>query len=368
MQSTSKLSYQIALTLISGIGDVLAKNLISYCGSAEAVFKTPKQTLLKIPGIGRATALAIAESRDLLKRAEQEEVFIEKYKIKPLFFTDAAYPKRLKNCTDAPIMLYYKGNVDLNAIRVVNIVGTRKVTEYGKLVCMQLVEQLKVYHPVVISGLAYGVDVHAHRECLKQDVPTVAVLGHGLDRIYPAAHRSVAEKMVQNGGLLSDFVSGTNPDRENFPKRNRIIAGLADATIVVEAAETGGAIITAVIANSYNRDVFAIPGRVNDTYSSGCNHLIKTNRAALVSSGADIAYSLGWDIGDQKKGVQRQLLVELTTEEQVIVDLLQTHSSLAIDELMLRSTMNLSILAGVLLNLELKGVVLSLPGKMYQLV
>lgn len=368
MQSTSKLSYQIALTLIPGVGDVLAKNLISYCGNAEAVFKSSKSSLFKIPGIGKSVVEAITQSSVLLKRAEEEEQFIEKYKIKPLFYTDASYPKRLKNCVDAPVMLYYKGQSDLNAPRVINIIGTRKATEYGKQVCAQLIEQLKPYSPLVVSGLAYGIDVQAHKECLKNDVSTVAVLGHGLDRIYPAAHRATAEKMLANGGLLSDFTSGTNPDRENFPKRNRIIAGLADATILVEAAESGGAIITAVIANSYNRDVFAIPGRINDAYSGGCNHLIKTNRAALVSSGADIAYSLGWDISDDKGPVQRQLLVDLSADEQVLVDLLRENGNLPIDELMLRSNMNLSILAAVLLNLELKGVLMVLPGKMYQLL
>ncbi len=368
MQSTDSLHYQIALTLIPGVGDVLAKNLLSYCGNAEMVFTSSKVTLLKIPGVGTAVATAILASKDVFKRAEEELQFIEKYAITPLFFTDEQYPKRLKACVDAPVLLYYKGAANLNNQRVISIVGTRSITEYGKQACAMLMEEFKQFNPLVISGLAYGVDVQAHKECLKHNVATVGVLAHGLDRIYPAAHRQTAEKMLENGGLLTDFMSKTNPDRENFPKRNRIIAGLSDATIVVEAADTGGAIITAFIANSYNRDVFAVPGRITDKYSEGCNHLISTNRAAIIYSGADVAKSLGWSAPESKGFVQTKLLIDLLPEEQLIVNLLKEHTALPIDEIMVKSDKTMSVLAVNLLNLELKGIVASLPGKMYQLI
>lgn len=368
MQSITALNYQIALTLLPGVGDVSAKSLISYCGSAEAVFRSPQSHLLKIPGIGPSVLKHIQHPKDFLERAAKEIAFMQQNGVEASFYTDADYPKRLKNCIDAPMVLYRKGNTEVQAPRILSIVGTRKASDYGKQLCTQLVESLKEYQPLIVSGLAYGIDIQIHRECLKQGLNTIAVLGHGLDRLYPAAHHSVAEKMLEQGALLSDYLSETVPDRENFPKRNRIIAGLSDATVVVEAAESGGAIITAVIANSYDRDVFAFPGRVNDHYSMGCHRLIKSNRAALVCSGADIAEALGWSVQKSAVPLQTQLPVDLSKEERLVLEQINRNCGTAIDDLMLATRLNLSILAGLLLELELKGLILAKPGKVYQLV
>ena len=281
------LLYQIGLTLLPGVGDVLGKKLVAYCGGVEEVFRQSRKSLEKIPGIGVKLVDSIVNQK-VLFRAEEEIRFIEKYNITPLFYLDKKYPARLKNCDDGPIMLFFKGNADMNVARVVSMVGTRKATDYGKSVCEKIIEDLKAYGILVISGLAYGIDTCAHRAALEQNLMTVAVLGHGLDMIYPYLNRHLAEKMVDQGGLLTEFMSKTKPDRENFPRRNRIIAGLADATIVIEAAKTGGALITAEIANSYSRDVFSVPGRIGDPWSEGCNSLIKTNKAALVQRAADV--------------------------------------------------------------------------------
>ncbi|RZL44317.1 MAG: DNA-processing protein DprA, partial [Pedobacter sp.] len=233
--------HKIALTFIKSIGPVNAKNLLAYCGSAEAVFSASKKQLLQIPGIGEKTVEAILNT-DALKRAEEELKFVEKHNIEVLFFSDDNYPKRLKNCFDSPILLYFKGEADLNHKRIISIVGTRNATEYGRNLCKQLCMVLAPYNVLIVSGLAYGIDVTAHKECIANNITTVGVLGHGLDRLYPQVHKTVSQKMVLNGGLLSEFPTLTNPDRQNFPQRNRIIAGIADATIVVEASIKGGAL------------------------------------------------------------------------------------------------------------------------------
>ncbi|WP_431292153.1 DNA-processing protein DprA [Pedobacter sp. P26] len=257
--------HKIALTFIKSIGPVTAKNLLAYCGSAEQIFSANKKQLLQIPGIGEKTIEAI-RGTDALIRARQELDFIEKHGIEVLFFSDERYPKRLKNCIDSPILLYAKGTVDFNQQRIISVVGTRNATVYGKNLCKELCEVLAPYHVLIVSGLAYGIDVTTHKECLANHIPTVGVLGHGLDRMYPKIHKTVAQKMVLNGGLLTEFPILTNPDRPNFPQRNRIIAGIADVTVVVEASIKGGALITAEIANSYNKDVYAFPGRTNDVF------------------------------------------------------------------------------------------------------
>ena len=281
------LLHKIALSCITGVGSVLARNLVSYCGSPEDVFSAKRKHLRKVPGIGPKT-VELIENHRAFERAEKELAFINKYNIQALFLTDETYPKRLKNCFDAPVMLYFKGNADLNSGKVISVVGTRSSTDYGRDICRTLLAGLKVHNPLIVSGLAYGIDFLAHKEALKNSLSTVGIMAHGLDRIYPSPHRPLAEKMVASGGLLTEFVSGTAPDRENFPKRNRIIAGLADVVIVVEANIKGGALITAELANSYDRDVFAFPGRITDEYSSGCNHLIKTHRANLITKLADL--------------------------------------------------------------------------------
>ncbi|MGB4776118.1 MAG: DNA-processing protein DprA [Daejeonella sp.] len=359
--------YNIALTCIPGVGSVNARSLLSYCGSAEEVFKAKNKQLKAIPGIGQKTIESIL-SHSAFKRAEQELKFIEKYKIKPIFFTNNDYPKRLKNCFDAPIMLYFKGNADLNNNKVISVVGTRNATDYGKEICKELIADLQIHDPLVISGLAYGIDSLSHKECLKNNISTVGVLAHGLDRIYPAQHRNLAEKMLENGGLLTEFLSETKPDRENFPKRNRIIAGLADVTIVVEATIKGGALITAEIANSYNRDVFAYPGRINDEYSSGCNYLIKTNRANLISKVADLEYILGWSETKSKKTKpQLSLLLNLNPDEQNIADILVEKDTVAVDDLALLCKIPQSKLAVTILGMEMQGIIIALPGKRYKL-
>lgn len=360
------LLHQIGLTLVSGVGDMLIRNLVSYCGNAEAVFHQPTSKLLKIPGIGKKIADEIQKA-EVLKRAEQEIKFIEKHKIVTHFFTDASYPTRLKECADSPALLYYKGNADLNHARTISLVGTRKATDYGKQICADFIAELSSLNVLIISGLAYGIDITAHKESIKNKLPTIGVLGHGLDRIYPASHRSVAEKMVDNGGLITEFMSQTIPDRENFPKRNRIIAGLADATIVVEGQITGGALITAEIANSYNRDVFAFPGRINDEFSSGCNEMIRRNKAALINSATHFIEMMGWEQQSNLKTPQTKLFADLSKEENHLVDILKSADKIHIDELVNKSGFTQSKLASLLLGLEFKLVVKSLPGKIYKL-
>lgn len=364
------LLHQLALTFISGIGDTTAKSMVIYCGGAAEVFKTPKAKLLKIPGVGEKTAAQIFHHREAFIRAEAEMLFIERNAIRMLFFTDKDYPKRLTLCEDAPVLLFYKGNADLNNSRIINIVGTRKATEYGKGICNKLIDDLKAYGVVVVSGLAYGIDFSAHKACLKQEIPTIGVLGHGLDRIYPAPHAAIAEKMLDQGGLLTEFPSATIPDRENFPKRNRIIAGMADATIVVEASIKGGALITAEIANSYNRDVFAFPGRIGDEFSEGCNYLIRNNKAVLITGTADLSYILGWstDMGNVKKKQQLVFPIDLSVDEKLIFDHLQIAGQIGIDDLAFQTKMPVSMLAMNLLSLEMQGFIRSLPGKTYSLV
>lgn len=362
------IAYKIGLSLIPKIGAVNAKKLIAYCGSAEAVFKEKEKFLLKIPGIGKAIAKEVI-NQSIIDRAMEEKTFIEEKKITPLFFLDEAYPKRLRHCVDSPVMLYYKGNAELNNSKTIAIVGTRNATDYGKQACQDLVKGISKHNPLIVSGLAYGVDVTAHKAALDNNLQTIGVLAHGLDRIYPPLHKDIAKKMVTKGGLLTEFMQNTTPDRENFPKRNRIVAGMVDAVIVIESGIKGGALITADIANSYNRDVFAVPGKINDAFSAGCNFLIKTHRAALLEKFEDIEYIMGWEVSPKKrKPKQRELFIELNEEENKIVAILKKEESLGIDTLCLKAAMPMSKVSPVLLNLEFEGVVKSLPGKRYSLV
>lgn len=360
------LIHKIGLTLIKGVGHIHAKNLLSHFGSADAIFRASRSDLMEVSGIGTAISGFILDN-NALKDAEKQLTFIKKHHIQVLFYADPAYPQRLKQCYDAPVLLYYKGNSDLNHSRIISVVGTRNASSYGKKLCQQLAETLAPYGVTIVSGLAYGIDIAAHKESLAQNIPTIGVMAHGLDRIYPLIHKSIAQKMVLNGGLLTEFIPGTNADKENFPKRNRIIAGLADATVVVEAAAKGGALITADIANSYDRDVYAFPGRVNDPYSEGCNFLIKTHRAGLINHANDLIYYLGWeDRLPEQKGLQAKLAVGLSKEEQKIVDVL-ADATLSVDKLALGSGFSQSKLAMHLLNLEMQGILTALPGKVYKL-
>jgi DNA processing protein len=362
------LIYKLALTLIPGVGSVNGKSLVAYCGGVKAVFMEKKRALLKIPGIGEQTINAIA-NHNVFGRAEEELAFIEKNKIAPLFYLDKEYPIRLKQCHDSPLMLYYKGTSELNAPKVVAMVGTRKATEYGRDMCRKIIEGLVEQNVLIVSGLAYGIDTWSHKAALDNKLETIGVLGHGLDRIYPYANRALAEKMTESGGLLCEYMSNTMPDRENFPMRNRIIAGISDAVIVVEAGASGGALITAEIANSYNRDVFAVPGRLGDPHSEGCNKLIKINKAALIQSAKDISYLLNWnDEKENKKSVQRQLFLDLSPDEELIVSTLREKGDMEIDTLLLETLLMPAKAASVLLNLEFEGVIRCLPGKVYRLL
>jgi len=361
------LKYKIALMLIPKIGSINGKKLVAYCGGVEAIFKEKKQALLKIPGIGKALVQAIRQ-KTTMERVEMELEFIEKHKITPLFFLDKDYPRRLKQCVDGPLMIFYKGTSDLNAKKVLAVVGTRRPTDQGKAICSRLLQELADPSLLIISGMAYGIDSVAHRSALDNKMDSIGVLAHGLDIIYPAQNRELAGRMLVQGGLLTEFFSNTNPDRENFPKRNRIVAGMSDAVLVIESAEKGGALITADIANSYDRDVFAVPGRLSDEFSIGCNYLIKSNKAALAQSAEDIKYLMGWDDQpDSSAGKQHRILFDLSREEVLVIEVLKQHGSLNIDQIFHLVQLGTSQLSTVLLGLEFKGAVRSLPGKIYKI-
>jgi DNA processing protein len=358
------LVYKIGLIKIQGIGAVTARNLVSYCGGAKEVFQAKKKELLKIPGIGVNTAALILE-QNVLHEAEKEVEWLERNGVKALFYADAEFPNRLKHYNDCPFLLFYKGNADLNHPRTVGIIGTREATAHGKAICEDLVEGLKPYGVHTVSGLAYGIDVIAHRKSVASDIPSIGVMANGMNKLYPADHASIVAKMVECGGILTEHSSNTIAKAEHFPMRNRIVAAMCDALIVVETATKGGSMITANLAFDYNKDIFAVPGRLRDKYSEGCNHLIKTEKARLIEKAADVAYIMRWEEMDAKKVVQQQLFVELTTPEQTILDIIKTSEAMSIDEITYRSQLAHSELAAILLMLEFKGVLCALPGKRY---
>ncbi len=363
--NTNELFHQIRLSLVSGVGPVKAKNLILNCGSASAVFKEKASTLSAIPDIGPATVKAIKE-KELSLRAEREVMFIENHNIQAFFFQDSNYPQRLKHCEDSPILVYFKGTGSLNRQRIISIVGTRRATPYGRQFCADLLSSLKPLSPLVVSGLAFGIDIAAHRAALDNELPTVACVAHGLDKIYPPAHAATAVEMTNKGGLLSEHLSGTLPDREFFPMRNRIIAGMADCTIVIETNLKGGSIITAHLAHSYGREVFAVPGRYTDSSSQGCNDLIKKNIAAILTGPNDLIDYMGWEKpSGPSNSVQLPLFEELTDAEQTIMKLLLGQTKQSIDDLALLSGLAISTLSSLLLSMEFKGLVKCLPGKHY---
>jgi DNA processing protein len=366
MAHKEDLMYLVALTMVPKIGSVLAKNLLAYCGSANAVFSKKHDHLLKIPGIGPKIAAQIIGFKNF-QQAEKEVKFMEQYKIKPIFFLDKDYPQRLKDIPDAPFLLYFKGNTDLNVQRMIAIVGTRKATDYGRATTDRLTEELKSYNATIVSGLAYGIDYTAHRSSLKYGMPTIGVMATGLDTIYPAAHRNLVTSMLeQGGGIISEYPSGGLPDKDRFPERNRIVAGMTDAIIVVESPKKGGSLITAEIANSYNREVFAVPGRAGDEQSMGCNHYIKINKACLAEQASDIAYIMGWDT-EQKPAKSRQMPLDLTETEKNIYELLKEKDKANIDNLSFTLGYSSSELSIILLDMEFKGLIQSLPGKVYRL-
>lgn len=362
MSASEDLLYKLALNYIPNIGAVKAKDLVSYCGGIKEVFHTNKRKLMSIPGISDVRANDVLNS-EALNKAEQEMKALEGKDIRLISYLDDNYPENLKHYPDSPLLLYCKGNMNLDAPRMVAIVGTRKITPYGIVQCQQLVEQLVQFECTIISGMAYGVDTHAHRNSLEMGIPTIGILGNGLNRVYPAANRKLAERMLETGGLISEFPLDAKPDRENFPMRNRIIAGMADVVIVVESALSGGSMITAEIANNYNKDVFAIPGKLTDEHSAGCNHLIKIHKAHLLTSADDISYIMRWD--KQAEPRQLSLMIDLEPEEQEIVNILKANPNVGLDTLHYKTGIALATLTSLLLNLEFKGVLRSLPGKKY---
>lgn len=369
MSNASDLKYLLALGMIPGIGGILSRFLISYAGSAEQVFKLSPGRLLKIPKIGEKTAKAILAS-DHLARAEEEIAWCEREGIRIISYLDKDYPQRLCHYQDAPLALYVKGNVELNPPRIISVIGTRHASEYGRLVTEQIVEHLQPYGVTILSGLALGIDIAAHRAAVKHGMSTIGVLGHGLDTVYPWQHKSVAQKMLDKGGLISEFSHGTKPDRGNFPQRNRIVAGLGDATIVIESAESGGAMITAEMAVSYHKEVFAVPGRWGDEYSSGCIKLVKENKAHLLSSPADICKELGWTSPAEvevqgAQVIQRTIFEQLEGPEQVLVACMSQGQAVALDQLHYLCDLPLNTISSALLALEFKGLVKSLPGKRF---
>lgn len=364
-----ELLHLIALLQVKGVGNITARNLIAAIGSCTGIFEEKPANLRKIQGISAAVIQELSKPEPRLK-AERELAFIEKNNITTFVYNEDSYPQRLADCVDAPLLLYYKGNTNMNPAKTISLVGTRNATEYGKDLCEKLMADLAGKYPdlLVVSGLAYGIDIATHKSALKHNLPTVGVIAHGLDRIYPAAHRKTAVEMVQHGGLLTEYTSETNPDRPNFVMRNRIIAGLSDAVVVVESAESGGALITAEVANSYNRDVFAFPGRTTDYASRGCNNLINRNKASLIQHADDLTTLMGWDKPRAtQKAVQQQLFIQLTEEEQQITHLLKGGEPMQINLLSVESNLPVYRLSSILLEMEFKGVVKCMPGGTYSL-
>lgn len=359
------LFYTIAVSMINNIGGVTARNLIAYCGSAEKVFSTPKSKLIKIPLIGEERAKEILNA-DVLKKAEEEMKFISSYQIHAMTYSDEDYPYRLKDNNDAPLLLFYKGNAPLNQKKIMAIVGTRKITEYGKELIEKFVADLAGQNILVVSGMAYGVDIKAHNECVEQNIPTIGVLGHGLNTLYPAIHKSTAKKMVANGGLLTEFSSQHKFLPGNFPARNRIIAGISDAIVVVESAISGGALITANIANSYGKDVFTFPGKITDKYSAGCNFLLKTFKATMIENATDFLLQMNWKDNENTPKKPRQLNLQLNKKEQAVYQIILDGCEIEIDRLAAVAQLDTSDLAAILLEMELNNVIVSLPGKRYK--
>jgi DNA processing protein len=365
--SEQDLFYLLALLRVEGVGDIMAKKLLTNFGSAEEIFKTKINQIAAVDGVG-SVLLKNLKDKTVFEKANQELEFINKNNIKVSFFKDENYPERLKHCIDAPVLIFSAGNINLENKRIISIVGTRQITSYGIEFCKKLIEDLSPLDPIIVSGFAYGVDIVAHQLAMENDLQTIGVLAHGLNQIYPKTHKKYMAKMEQNGGFITEFWSSTNPDKENFVRRNRIVAGMSEATIVIESADRGGSLITANLANDYNRDVFAVPGRVTDKYSQGCNQLIKTQKANVLTNAADLVYMLNWDIENKSKPVQKQLFVELELDEQKIYDYLLKNGKELLDIIALQCEFPIYKISGMLLNMELKGVIRPLPGKLFEAI
>jgi len=362
-----KLLAILRLQKSKAVGDIIAKKLIVHVGDVEQIFKEKKATLAKINGINKKILEHFFDKEPLVK-AEKELEYIQKNKVQFAYFLDDDYPKNLQHCIDAPILLFRDGNIDLSNERIISIVGTRKMSSYGRNFCNQLIEELRDYNPIIVSGFAYGVDICAHKAAIKNNLQTIAVLAHGLDLIYPKVHKKYMHQVNKNGGFLTEFWHDENPIPEHFLKRNRIVAGISKATLILESAEKGGSLVTADIANSYDKDVLAVPGRTTDIYSSGCNQLIKNNKAHLLTSAEDVVKILNWDLQKKTKPIQKKMFVELTPTEQIIHDQLHSKGILLLDELAIECNIPVFRLSSILVQMEMNGVLKPLPGKRFELV
>lgn len=364
---SSDLQYLLALQHVPNLGDATAKKLIRHTGSAEAVFKEKKQNLLRIDGVGNPKIEGLSDPVHL-REAEKELKFIEQQQITCLSYTDPDYPEKLKHCFDGPILLFRRGNIDLQNRKIISIVGTRNATTHGIGFCEEFIDQLAPLDPVIISGFAYGIDITAQRAAIEHNLQTVGCLAHGLNQIYPKVHSRYMKSVEENGGFFTDFWSTDIFDRNNFLKRNRIIAGISEATVVIESAEKGGSLVTADIANSYDREVFAVPGRPGDSQSRGCNDLIKRQQAHVLTSAADLVYMLNWQSEEKINPVQKQLFVELEEEEKILYRFLRERGKEQLDLIALNCHLPTFKAASLLLNMELKGVIKPLPGKLFEVV
>lgn len=363
-----ELLYVLALQRVKGIGDINAKKLISYCGNAKSVLKEKAKTLEKINGIGAFTIQHLFDPTYLIE-AEKELKYIQENTIEPLYFEDQKYPSKLKHCVDGPLLLFKDGTFNLEKRPIISIVGTRNITSYGRDFCEKLIFDLKEFDPIIISGFAYGVDICAHKAAIKNNLTTVGVLAHGFEEIYPKSHKKYISEVHKNGGFFTEFWHDETPLRENFLKRNRIVAGISEATIIIESAEKGGSLVTADIANSYSRDVFAVPGRTTDNFSKGCNDLIKRNKAAILTNATDLVEMLNWNVvKNESKAIQKQLFVELDENEQLIYDFLVDEGKQLLDSISLTCQLPIHITTTILFNLEMKGLVKPLPGKLYEAI
>lgn len=362
-----ELFYLLALLKIDGVGDIIGKKLLSSFGDASAIFSAKSSQLAAIDGVG-TVLLKNLKDKSVFEKAEKELSFIKNNKIDVSFFQDESYPDRLKHCIDAPILIFTAGNIDFKNKRLISIVGTRQITSYGTEFCRKLIEDLAPLNPVIVSGFAYGVDIVAHQAAMDYNLQTIGVLAHGLNQIYPKSHKKYMARMEENGGFITEFWSDSNPDKEKFVRRNRIVAGMTEATIVIESADRGGSLITANMANEYNRDVFAVPGRVTDKFSQGCNSLIKTQKANVLTHAADLVYMLNWDIKEKPKSIQKQLFVELEPEEQKIYDFLQLNGKELLDSIAIQCDFPIFKMSSILINMELKGVIRPLPGKLFEVI
>lgn len=368
MPENVSLKHKIALGLIPRVGDINARKLVAHFGSVEAIFMASYRSLTKIRGIGSGLARYICD-RTYLETAEKEAEFVSRNNIRTFFYLDNDYPFRLRQCEDSPVVFFFNGNCDLDAAKILSVVGTRSATIRGKELCEKIIGGLAAGHPdlIIVSGLAYGIDITAHKAALSFNLPTIGVLANGLKTIYPCVHRSTAEAMLKNGGLLTDFLSDALPERNNFIKRNRIIAGLSDATLIVESGIKGGALITADIAASYNRDVLAVPGSPEDQWSSGCNALIKSNKAALIESPDDIEYFLNWKPEKVRVPVQKTLFSDLDENEKKVYELLARENELTIDSICRSLCLPVFKLSSILLQMEFKGMLKCYPGNLYRI-